>query len=40
MQKSHYAMSVFENHPFGKENNGQKLWSILVFLLWQKNYFE
>lgn len=33
-----YAQNLFNNHLNQKENNGQKLWSILAFLLWQQTY--
>lgn len=33
-----YVNSLFKNHLAKKENNGQKLWSILMFLFWQKHY--
>jgi len=33
-----YVDNLFKQHLSHKQNNGQKLWSILTFLLWQQAY--
>lgn len=33
-----YVKSLMADHLAKKENNGQKLWSVLMFLMWQKHY--
>ncbi|MDP2709117.1 MAG: asparagine synthase (glutamine-hydrolyzing) [bacterium] len=33
-----YIKSLLADHLAKKENNGQKLWSVLMFLMWQKHY--
>lgn len=35
-----YISELFQEHIGSKENYGQKLWSILVFLLWQNNFYK
>jgi asparagine synthase (glutamine-hydrolysing) len=35
-----YVASLLENHLTKRENNGQKLWSILMFLFWQESYVK
>jgi len=32
-------MSLLERHREGKENNGRKIWTALVFLVWYKRFF-
>lgn len=35
-----YARALFAEHLSGKQNHRKKLWNILVFLEWQKNFFR
>jgi len=35
-----YARTLFAEHQSGKTNHRKKLWNILVFLEWQKNFLR
>ncbi|MDD6800692.1 MAG: asparagine synthase-related protein, partial [Firmicutes bacterium] len=32
-------MKLLDDHRSGKANNGRKIWTVLVFLVWHKRFF-
>ena len=33
-------LKILDDHKNGKEDNSRKIWTIYMFLVWHKEYFE
>jgi asparagine synthase (glutamine-hydrolysing) len=33
-------LKLLDRHKAGKEDNSRKIWTVYMFLIWYKEYFE